>query len=333
MSKYKFLILLILIFLLPSYSFAGNLIEEKILLEKTDTAKNKKEEVAAKQNLIKFYITNGRYDESKELCLKLIEPDSKLTKKQKFQIYIYLIDTYKLINNYNSAIDVCKEAEFLYPKNILPKIILADIYMQNILYENAKSKYQEALLIDKNSRHANVKIADIYAMQGAFDLAYKHYEAAQKIQQDVSTSIKMAKAAIELGFVDKAINMLEQVYCTQIHNDVALTLAKLYKEHGRFKDAEKTLLLALETNGYDLDVSLNLASLYILFQRYEKAKNLLLSLKNKFPDIEVIDFLLAETYYYLSDKNTARNMLNKLIASTKSEYIRKHSENMLNTYK
>jgi hypothetical protein len=67
-------------------------------------------------------------------------------------------------------------------------------------------------------------------MQGAFDLAYKHYEAAQKIQQDVSTSIKMAKAAIELGFVDKAINMLEQVYCTQIHNDVALTLAKLYKE-------------------------------------------------------------------------------------------------------
>jgi hypothetical protein len=31
---------------LPSYSFAGNLIEEKILLEKADTAKNKKEEVA-----------------------------------------------------------------------------------------------------------------------------------------------------------------------------------------------------------------------------------------------------------------------------------------------
>ncbi|MDD5022317.1 MAG: hypothetical protein PHR82_09355 [Endomicrobiaceae bacterium] len=333
MFKYKLFLLFSILFLFSSSLFAGSLVEEKILLEKIAVTKNKKEQILAKQNLIKFYISNNKYDESRDLCLTLLDSESKLTKKQKFQIYIYLIDTYKYMNNYNSAIEVCKEAEFLYPKNILPKIILADIYMDNILYENAKNKYKEALLIDKNSRQANVKIADIYAMQGAFDLAFKHYETAQKIQQDVSTSIKMAKAAIELGFVDKAINMLEQIYRIKIDNNIAITLANLYKEHGRFKDAEKTLLLVLETNGNNLDVSLNLASLYILFQHYDKAKAMLLSTKSKFPDTEVVDFLLAETYYYLSDKKTAINIMNKIIATTKSEYIRKHSENMLNTYK
>jgi tetratricopeptide (TPR) repeat protein len=333
MFKYKLFLSLSILFLFSLSLFAGSLIEEKILLEKINTAKNKKEQVVAKQNLIKFYIANSNYEESKSLCLTLLGSKSKLSKKQKFQIYIYLINTYKYLNNYNSAIEACKETEFLYPKNILPKIILADIYMDNILYENAKTKYKEALLIDKNSRQANVKIADIYAMQGAFDLAYKHYETAQKIQPDVSTSIKMAKSAIELGLVDKAMRMLEQVYNIQIHNDIAITLANLYKEHGRFKDAEKTLLLDLETNGNDLDVSLNLASLYILFQHYDKAKVILLSTKNKFPDIEAIDFLLAETYYYLSDKKTAIHIMKEIIATTKSEYIRKHSQNMLNTYK
>lgn len=333
MFKSKLFLLFGLLFLFSSSLFAGSLVEEKILLEKIAASKNKKELVLAKQNLINFYIANNKYEESKTLCLTLLDVESKLSKKQKFQIYIYLIDTYKYLNNYNLAIETCKETEFLYPKNILPKIILADIYMQNILYENAKNKYKEALLIDKNSRHANVKIADIYAMQGAFDLAFEHYENAQKIQPDISTSIKMAKAAIEFGFVDKAICMLEQVYSTQVHNDIAITLAKLYKEHGRFQDAEKILLTALETNGDNLDVSLNLASLYILYQHYGDAKAILLSAKSKFPDIEVIDFLLAETYYYLSDKKTAIHIMKEIIATTKSEYVRKHSQNMLNTYK
>ena len=333
MFKYKLSLLLSILVLFSVSLFAGNLVEEKLLLEKIAVTKNKKELVLAKQNLIKFYINNGKYEDSKTLCLTLLDPESKSSRKQKFQIYIYLIDTYKYHNNYNLAIETCKETEFLYPRNILPKIILADIYMDNILYENAKTKYQEALLVDKNSRHANVKIADIYAMQGAFDLAFKHYETAQKIQPDVSTSIKMAKSAIELGLVDKAINMLEQVYNTKTHNDIAITLATLYKEHGRFKDAEKTLLIALETNGDNLDVSLNLASLYILFQHYDKAKAILLSTKSKFPNTEVVDFLLAETYYYSSDKKNAVHIMKEIIATTKSEYIRKHSENMLNTYK
>lgn len=322
-----------ILFLFSASLFAGSLVEEKLLLEKIAVTKNKKELVLAKQNLIKFYIDNGKYEESKNLCQTLLDPESKLSKKQKFQVYIYLIDTYKYLNNYNLAIETCKETEFLYPRNILPKIILADIYMDNILYENAKNKYQEALLIDKNSRHANVKIADIYAMQGAFDLAFKHYETAQKIQPDVSTSIKMAKSAIELGLVDKAINMLEQVFNTKTHNDIAITLATLYKEHGRFKDAEKTLLTALKINGDNLDIYLNLASLYILFQHYDNAKEILLSTKSKFPNTEVIDFLLAETYYYSHDKKNAVRIMKAIIVSTKSEYIRKHAKNILNTYK
>lgn len=143
----------------------------------------------------------------------------------------------------------------------------------------------------------------------------------------------MAKSAIELGLVDKAINMLEQVFNTKTHNDIAITLATLYKEHGRFKDAEKTLLTALKINGDNLDIYLNLASLYILFQHYDNAKEILLSTKSKFPNTEVIDFLLAETYYYSHDKKNAVRIMKAIIVSTKSEYIRKHAKNILNTYK
>lgn len=338
MYKYKLLFALLCLFLVsPLFSQTEDLTQEQILSSTIDTAKNKKQQLAAQQNLIVYYMSNKKYNEAKNICIPLIDTDSKLSKKEKFQIYMYLIDIYKLLNNYGAAIETCKEAEFLYPKNIIPKIILADIYMDNILYENAKNKYQEALLIDKKSRHANVKIADIYAMQGAFNLAFKHYKIAQDIQPDVCTSIKLAKSAMELGMADEALKLLEQVFAVEINCDIAVHLSNLYKEHGRFKDAEKTLLTALKfpnaNKDDDLELILNLASLYILFQHYDKAKPILLSAKNKFGNLEIIDFMLADTYYSLGDSKTAVKLLKDIIAKTKSEYIKKHSENMLNTYK
>lgn len=336
-KTYSKILILILLFT-PIFVFADVFNNnEQTLLGQIEKAKTNRQQVVSNRNLLSYYINQKNYEKALPICQKLLK--LKLSKKQKYNLYFDIAVTFKNLGNVEDSIEYFKEAEYLYPKKIDPKIMLGKIYFENALYELAKNKFYEALQIDFKSVTATIWLADVFRIQGNFKLALEYYEKAEKLRDnlDMVVYLNMAKSAKELGLTDKAMNILEEIYKSNHSKDVSLLLAILYKEQGRFKDAEEKLsLLINNTNIKDIELYVNLASLYIFSKEYDKAEKLLSDFKNNNKsndNREVVDLLLADVYYSLSEKETARELVKEVRQYTKSDYIKLYTEDFLKVYK
>lgn len=331
-------ILILILLFIPIFMFADVFNNnEQTLLGQTEKAKTNRQQVSSNRNLLSYYINQKNYEKALPICQKLLQ--LKLSKKQKYYLYLDMAVTFKELGHVEDSIEYFKEAEYLYPQKIDPKKMLGKIYFENDLYELAKNKFYEALEIDSKSVTSMISLADVFRVQGNFKLALEYYEKTEKLRDslDIGIYLNMAKSAKELGLTEKAINILEEIYKSNHDKDVSLLLAGLYKEQGRFKDAEEKLsLLINNTNVRDIELYANLASLYIASKEYDRAKRLLLDFKNNDKNNdnrEVIDLLLADAYYNLSQKETARQLLKEVSKYTTSDYIKLHAENFLKVYK
>jgi len=334
---YNKIIILIILFVSVFVFAAETFYNEQTLIDEASKAKTNKQQVSSNRNLLSYYMNQKNYEKAFPVCEKLLKLN--LSKKQKYYLYMDAAVTCQNLGHVEDSIEYFKEAEYIYPKKIDPKIMLGKIYFENDLYELAKNKFYEALQIDIKSVTASIWLGDIYRLQSNFKAALEYYEYAQKLRDnlDISVYLHTAEAAKELGLTDKAINILEKIYKSDHRKDVSLMLSSLYKEQGRYKDAEEKLsYLINNTNVKDIELYANLAALCITSKEYERAKKLLLDFKssNKTKENrEVIDLLLADVYFSLSEKETARQLLKEVDKYTDSDYIKLHTEHFLKIYK
>ncbi|MFA7074303.1 MAG: tetratricopeptide repeat protein [Endomicrobiaceae bacterium] len=337
MKKVYGKIIAITILFVSVFVFADTFNNEQTLIEKISKAKTNKQQVLSNRNLLSYYMNQKNYEKAFPVCEQMFR--LKLSKKQKYYLYMDAAVTYQNLGHVEDSIEYFKEAEYLYPKKIDPKIMLGKIYFQNALYELAKNKFYEALQIDIKSVTASIWLGDIYRVQSNFKTALEHYEYAQKLRDklDITVYLHIAEAAKELGLTDKAVTILEKIYKSDHRKDISLMLASLYKEQGRYKDAEEKLsYLINNANVKDIELYANLAALYIFSREYEKAEKLLLDFKNSNKtndNREVIDLLLAEVYFSLSEKDAAEQLLKEVMNYTSSDYIKLHTEHFLKFYK
>lgn len=330
-------IITLTILFISVFVFADAFNNEQTLIQEISKAKTNKEHILSNRNLLSYYMNQKNYEKAFPVCEQLFR--LKLSKKQKYYLYMDAAVTCQNLGHVEDSIEYFKEAEYLYPKKIDPKIMLGKIYFQNALYELAKNKFYEALQIDIKSVTASVWLGDIYRVQSNFKTALQYYEYAQKLRDnlDITVYLNTAESAKELGLTDKAVNILERIYKSNHRKDISLMLASLYKEQGRYKDAEEKLsYLINNANVKDIELYANLAALYIFSREYEKAKKLLLDFKNSNKtndNREVIDLLLVDVYFNLSEKDTAEQLFKEVIGYTSSDYVKLHAGQFLKFYK
>jgi len=314
----EFLILTILFF--PVGVLAQTISNEQTLLEKISTSKTNKQRIESGRKLLAYYINQRSYEKALPVCSNLLE--LKLSKKQKFSLYMDMALSNKESGKIEDAIENCKEAEYLYPNKIDPKLMLGKIYFENALYELAKNKFYEALEIDFKSVTSMIYLGDIFRAEKNYKTSLKYYEQAEKLRDNLNINVylNIARCSKELGLTAKAMDMLEKIHKTNPDKNVSIPLACLYKEQGRFKDAQAKLSpLINESTFNDTELYANLASLYILDKEYDKAKKLLIDFKSKNKKTEIIDFLLAEAYYQSSDNQKAAKLFNEILTYTESD--------------
>ena len=321
---YLFLLLFFMYMFTHTQPVFADIQKEEILLSTLQTAKTKKQKLNAATELLSYYQSVSDNESIISLSQELLK-DFKLSKKQKYDLYRNLAKMYQTLDKFEDAVEAAQEAEYLYPKRTEIKLLLGEIYKDHSLYELAANKFKETLELDENNVIALTGLGDIYNLQENYKTALVYYQKALDIEKEmpVTVYINIAVSYKEIGFVEQALKVLENGNIKRENKRVNLLLAEIYKNKKEFvKAQEKLLPFVYKKEDTDIEIYCNLAQIYILSQDYEKSKNLLLYYKSEKENNETIDFLLAESYYGLNNKNEALKIINNILIYTKSEYIK-----------
>ena len=329
---------LISIFLFQQILFSDN-INETILIANLPTKKTSKQQKETNKEIFHYYINTKDYEKFIPIAKNLL--NFKLSKKEKYNVFFNLSKAYLNINKLEDAITYALEAEYLYPKKEEIKLMLGAIYKNNNLYELAITKYKSCLYLNKNNIEALINLGYVYNFQENYKKSLDYFQKAdyflKKDKKYLSKDdyICMAKSARELGLIDQAQNILENI--KNKDKRVSLLLSKIYYIKQDFKKAQEELIPFVYKDDTDIEVYCELATLYILSKQFNQAKELLFYFKskNRNKNFEAIDFLLVEIFYniYHKDEQKSFAKLNQTSNYANLKYIQSMIEKNSNYWK
>ena len=302
-------------------------IQEAALIANLANAKNEKQQKKANFKLLEYYMGIEDYESAIVIGNELLK--LKLSKKQKYNVLYDLANSYLYSSKLENALDVGREAQYLYPKKIETKILLGNIYKNNSLNELAIVQFKECLELDDDNLEALINLGNIYNYQENYKLSLEYFEAAEKeaVKNNEELSlddyINMAISAREIGRIAQAQAILESI--KKKDKKASLLLVSIYQSKHEYDKAIKTLLPFVYLDEMDIEIYCNLAQMYLRSGQFEEAKSLLLYFKSKNEENnEVIDLLLVEAYHniYQDDKRELVE-LQKIHNYTKLDYIKR----------
>lgn len=326
-KKIKILsLILISFFVFQQISFCDQS-EEEILIATLANSKNKKQEKKANFKLLEYYLNDEDYESVTTIGTQLL--DFQLSKKEKYNVYYNLAKAYLLLSKTEKALEVGREAQYLYPKKIETKLLLGNIYKNNSLYELAIVKFKECLELNNNNLEALRNLGNIYNFQENYTSSLKYFEQAEKEasqnneELSVEDYINMAISAKEIGKREQSQKILENI--KKKNKKSSLLLVDIYRSKKEYDKAIKTLMPFVYQKDTDLEIYCNLAQMYLLSGKFNEAKDLLLYFKSRNKESnEVIDMLLIESYHNLyHDQERVLIELRKLYNYTSLDYIKK----------
>jgi len=132
---------------------------------------------------------------------------------------------------------------------------------------------------------------------GEFEEAYQHIHTIQNsgLEEDIFV---LAEKLVELGFLEHAIKLYEQLLATHPdEGELLLSLAEIYIELDQEDEALELVKKVKKADPVYPSALLLEADLYSLNGLFEVAYNKLLDAKKMLPDERVIDFALGEQCY------------------------------------
>ena len=321
------LLLLISLFIFQQISFCDQT-EESVLIKNLAAAKNKKQEKKANFKLLEYYMDNKDY-ESAATIGELLSDDFQLSKKEKYKIYYDLATSYLALSKTEKALEVGREAQYLYPKKIETKLLLGNIYKNNSLNELAIVKFKECLELDNDNLEALTNLGNIYNFQENYMASLNYFEQAEEeAKQDgkdlsIEDYINMAISAKEIGKRDQAQTILENI--KKKNKKSSLLLVDIYRSKQEYDKAINTLKPFVYHKDTDIEIYCNLAQMYLLSGKPKEAKDLLLYFKSRTKeDNEVIDILLIESYHNIyHDQDRVLKEFKKIYNYTDLDYIKR----------
>jgi len=306
---------------------------EAILIENLKNAKTNSQKIKANKQLMYYYINTKDYESSIPIADELLK--LKLSKKQKYNVYYNLAKVYLKLSKSEKALEMGKEAQYLYPKKTETKLLLGNIYKNNGLNELAVVKFKEVLETDDDNIETLINLGNIYNMQENYKLSLEYFEKAknESLQkgEDLSSDvcINMAISAKEIGKIEQARNILENI--KEKNKTSALLLSHIYHSEQNFDKAINELLPFAYKSETDIEIYCNLAQLYLLSDKFNEAKDLLLYFKSKNEgNNEVVDLLLVEAYHNIyHSKERELKELNKILKYTNSDYFKNIIEKII----
>ena len=326
-KKIKILLLILMSFFVLQQVVYCNESEEAALMSNLQYAKNEKQEKKAYFKLLQYYMREEYYDSAITIGNELL--NFKLSKKQKYNVYYNLATSYLFSDKSEKALEIGQEAQYLYPKKIETKLLLGNIYKNNSLNELAIVKFKECLEIDGDNLEALINLGNIYNFQENYKLSLDYFEQAEKeatqnnTELSINDYINMAISAKEIGKRDQAQYILENI--KKKNKKSSLLLVDIYHSKQEFDKAIKTLLPFVYQNETDIEIYCNLAQMYLLSNKFEEAKDLLLYFKSRNEENnEVIDLLLIEAYHNIyQDKERELQELKNIYNYTNLDYIKR----------
>ena len=326
-KKIKIFLLLLISFFMFQQNVLCDEAKETVLISNLASAKSENKQKKAYFKLLDYYISIEDYESAITISNELLK--SKLSKKQKYNVLYDLAKSYLYASKEGNALDVGREAQYLYPKKIETKLLLGNIYKTNRLNELAIQKFQECLELDDDNLEALINLGNIYNMQENYKLSLKYFEAARKEalqnNRDLSEEdyINMAISAKEIGKLNQAQNILENI--RKRNKKASLLLVDIYRIKKDFDKAIKELQPLVYKEEMNIEIYCNLAQIYLLSNRFDEAKDLLLYFKSKNEENnEVVDLLLIEAYHNIyHDKERELKELQKIYSYTTSDYLKK----------
>ncbi|MCR4663245.1 MAG: hypothetical protein K5622_05090 [Endomicrobiaceae bacterium] len=319
-------LLLISVFMFQQIGYCDEA-EESALMTILQYAKNEKQEKKAYFKLLQYYMREQDYESVIPVGNKLLK--LKLSKKQKYNVYCNLSTSYLYTDKPEKALEVGREAQYLYPKKVETKLLLGNIYKNNSLNELAISEFKECLELDYDNLEALINLGNIYNCQENYKLSLEYFEKAQaeaiqnKTDLSIDDYINMAISAKEIGRRDQAQSILENI--KKKNKTAALLLVNIYHSKHEYDKAIKTLMPFVYINETDIEIYCNLAQIYLLSNKFNEAKDLLLYFKSRNEgNNEVIDLLLIEAYHNIyQDKNRELKELKNIYNYTNLDYIKR----------
>jgi len=301
--------------------------QESGLIANLQSAKNKNQEKKANFKLLQYYIHTKNYEKVITIGNELL--NFKLSKKQKYKVYYNLANSYLFLSKAEKALEIGKEAQYLYPKKIDTKLLLGNIYKNNSLNELAIVKFKECLELDKDNLEALINLGNIYNFQENYKMSLEYFEKAEKeaLQNNTTLSINdyinMAISAKEIGRIEQSKAILENI--KNKNKQSSLLLVNIYRSKQEFDKAINILKPFVYQNETDIEIYCNLAQIYLLANKFNETKDLLLYFKSKNnTNNEVIDILLIEAYHNIyHDKKRELAELQKIYNYTNLDYIKR----------
>lgn len=301
-------------------------ITETTLISNLKTAQTTKQQKKANKKLFYYYVNTKDYEKLVSISKDL--SNFKLSKKEKYNVYFNLAKAYLNTNKLGDALTSGLEAEYLYPKKPETKLLLGTIYKNNSLYELAITKYKRCLELDEDNIEAMTNLGYIYNFLENYKISLDYFQQAEnflkKEKKHLSNDdyICMAISAKEIGLIHQARKILENL--KNKNKKTGLLLSQIYQSLQLLEKAQNELIPFVYKEDTDIEIYCNLATLYILSKKFNQARDLLtyFKSKNQNKNFEVIDLLLAETFYNIyKDKQKTLNMLQEILKYTKSKYI------------
>ena len=322
---------ILLLFLVSLFVFQQTVfcyeMQESGLIANLQSAKNKNQEKKANFKLLKYYIYTKNYEKAINVGNELL--NFQLSKKQKYKVYYNLANSYLFLSKAEKALEIGREAQYLYPKKIETKLLLGNIYKNTSLNELAIVKFKECLEIDYDNLEALTNLGNIYNFQENYKMSLEYFEKAEKeaLQNDTTLSINdyinMAISAKEIGRIEQATAILENI--KKKNKKSSLLLVDIYRSKQEYDKAIEILMPFVYQKDTDIEIYCNLAQIYLLANKFNEAKDLLLYFKSENKDNnEVIDILLIEAYHNIyHDKKRELTELQKIYNYTNLDYIKR----------
>ena len=325
-KKIQIFLLLLISFFAFQQTLLCDELQESVFIANLANAKNEKQQKKANLKLLEYYMKEKDYESAITIGNNLL--NYKLSKKQKYNIYYDLAISYLYSDKLEKALEVGQEAQYLYPKKIETKLLLGNIYKNNSLNELAISKFKECLELDYDNLEALTNLGNVYNSQENYKASLEYFEKAQKeaIQDKTELSmddyINMAISAKEIGKRDQAQAILEDI--KEKDKKASLLLVDIYRSKQEYDKAINILKPFVYQNEMDIEIYCNLAQIYLLSNKFNEAKDLLLYFKSKNKQNEAIDLLLIEAYHNIyHDKERELQELKNIYNYTTLDYIKR----------
>ena len=281
----------------------------------------------------------GRYDEAIEAYEKAIVCDdsaeyvirrlvvllAKVNKKRQALIWIdtlvqkhpndistklFLANLYAAIGEYEKSRDIYINVLTQDPKNSEAMLMLASLSIKEVDYSKGLEILERLVFIDPDSVIAYQYLAKLYRELHYNDKSLAAYQRTLSLEWRNAIAMEAADLYTELGKYKEAINLYQKVIKNDYINELAVgRLVILYEKTG---EVDKALDILHELRKSTMDpqkVDLALGRVFLNQKRYDEAISVYHGMLEMYPDIDLVQSILALTYYEKGEKHKAKELL------------------------